>query len=103
MSEVLLNEVDVQTLDLKPGQVLMVTVKHDDVSQDSLQALQRQFIKIFPDNKVLVFNVGTEGDIKLVVIDQPAAPEKKVDSCGPVGYCEDCSCGKKEAMEAKNG
>jgi hypothetical protein len=98
-NEISLNEVDVQKLDMKPGQILVVTIKHDDVSYESLSQLQGQFAQLIPNNKVLVFCVGTDGDLKLAVIDQP---EKPVAKKAPISYCTDCSCGKKEQAESQN-
>ena len=83
-----LNEVEAVKLNLQPGDTLMVTVKHDEVSQESLNQLRKQIASVFPNNKVFVFNVGTDGDIKFAVVNEPK-----------VSYYSDCNCGKKEAAE----
>ena len=98
--EVTLKEVEVQKLDLREGEVLAVTLKHDDVTYDSLKSLQKQFAALFPNNKVLVFNVGTDGDIKLAVLE---GQQNSVAPAPQLGYCTDCNCGKKDRAEGLNG
>ena len=77
--------VEVQRVNLGPGDVLMVTVKNDDLSQESVDALRFQLQTVFPDNKVFVFAMGTNDDAKISVVSQ-----------SEVSYCSDCNCGKKE-------
>ena len=91
--EIKLNEVEVAKLDLQPGQALMVTVKHGDVDQTSLGHLQRAFGRAFPNNQVMVFGMGLEGDMKFAVVNEPVAPAPNL------GYCTDCNCGKREASK----
>jgi hypothetical protein len=76
--------VEVQRVGLKPGDVLMVTVKNDDLSQESVNALRMQLETVFPNNKVFVFAMGTTDDVKISVVSQSEA-----------SYCSDCNCGKK--------
>lgn len=90
-----LNELDVQRISLKENDALMVTIKHDDVNQESLQILQNRFKQAFPFNKTFLFAMGTEGDIKFSVVNNPE-----------VLYCSNCDCGKKELVknqENQNG
>jgi hypothetical protein len=85
--------VEVQRLSLQPDDVLMVTVKNDELSQASVDALRKQLQLIFQNNKVFVFAMGTNDDVQLSIVSEAQLP---VASCDPVGYCSDCSCGKKE-------
>lgn len=85
--------VEVQRLNLQPGDVLAVTVKNDDLRQESVDGLRKQLELVFPNNKVFVFAMGTNDDVQLAIVSQTELP---VASCGPVGYCNDCTCGKKE-------
>jgi hypothetical protein len=85
--------VEVQRVGLTPGDVLMVTVKNDDLTQESVDMLRNQLQIVFPNNKVFVFAMKTVDDVQLSIVSQSENP---VASCGPVGYCSDCDCGKKE-------
>jgi hypothetical protein len=102
MSEITLNEIDVRKLNLQPGETLVVTIKSDEITDESLYALRRGLMGYFPNNKVLVLGVGSEGSIDLTVAKSVAYDESQAQSnCGPgpANYCSDCSCGKKEAYE----
>ena len=96
--QITLKEVEVQKLDLQPGQSLMVTVKHEDVDQTSLEQLKNLLSSSFPNNQVMVFGMGSAGEITFAVVNDPVASQPNV------GYCGVCSCGKKERVEAeRNG
>ena len=88
-TEFRLKELDVQRINLQPGDVLMVTLKHDDINQSSMEALRRQFKVVFPNNRTFIFGMGSDGDVKLAVVNE--API--------VSYCNNCDCGKKELAE----
>jgi hypothetical protein len=92
--------VEVQRVGLQPGDVLAVTVKNNDVSQEAIDQLRKQLQIVFPDNKVFVFAMGVQDDVHFAIISQTPA-----ESCStsPVGYCGDCDCGKKETALAKEG
>lgn len=89
-------EVEVQKLNLKPGDTLMVTIKNSYVEAEAIQLLSNQFRKTFPNNKVFVFQVDVDGEIKFAVVSQP---EIKLETPVNLGYCTNCDCGKKEAAE----
>lgn len=91
--EIILREMEVTKLDLQPGQTLMVTIKHEDLDQFSLQHLRLGLKRAFPNNQVMVFGMGLEGDVKFAVVNEPIASEPNL------GYCGDCGCGKKERVE----
>jgi hypothetical protein len=80
-----LNELDVQKINLKEGDTLMITIKHEEVDFADLQDLQKQFKNTFPNNKVFLFAMGSVGEVKFAVATTPE-----------VMYCSNCNCGKKE-------
>lgn len=88
--------VEVQRVGLQPGDVLMVTVKNDDLSQESVDSLRYQLQQVFPDNKVFVFAMGTSDDVQLTVVND----QKPLAIQSDPGYCGDCDCGKKEIVES---
>lgn len=91
--EIKLNEIEVRKLNLQPGEVLFVTVKSDLADPDSLDRLGAGLRMIFPLNKVVVLSTEPEGSIELTIgkgLEYPDSSTK---------YCQDCSCGKKEAAE----
>lgn len=103
MSEVKFNEVDVQKLNLQPGEVLIVTVRSDEADEASVNGLSKGLKNIFPNNKVVVFSVGASDGIDLTVarnMSQDSEVQQRP-GCGPTpaDYCDNCSCGKKEAYE----
>lgn len=102
--EIRLNEVDVQKINPQPGEVIIVTIKSDDVDASSMQALRNSMRAVFPNNQVMIMSVGSEGDIKFVVAKDASLSDTKV-GCGttPNNFCSDCSCGKKEAYEQNKG
>ena len=87
-SEIEVVEVVATKISLAPGDTLIVTLKHEDVELEELRYLKKGFEKKFPNNEILLFNVGADGDLKFTV----ASQEK-------VSYCSDCSCGKKQSLE----
>ena len=101
MSEFSLNEIDVRKLNLQPGEVLVVTIKSDELTEDSMYQLRRGLMGYFPNNKVIVLGTGSEGSIDLTVAKAVAYDEPKACGPEPANYCSDCSCGKKEAFENK--
>jgi hypothetical protein len=66
-----LTEIEVQKLNLQPGDTLMVTIKNDHIDHDSMNSLRAQFKKVFPNNQVFVFGMDSDGDVKLAVVSQP--------------------------------
>ena len=86
-----INQVDVQKLNLAENDVLMITIKYSEITQEALEGLRDSFKNFFPNNKVALFAMGDEGFVKFTVASQP---EPTYNS-----YCSDCSCGKKERAE----
>jgi hypothetical protein len=81
---------EVQKINLQEEDVLMVTIKHDEITMESMQLLRNQFKRVFPDNEVFVMAVGTDGDVKFALVSKPE-----------ISYCSDCDCGKKERAESR--
>jgi hypothetical protein len=67
-----------------------------------MSSLREGLMAYFPNNKIIVLGVGENGGIDLTVAQVAAydEPKPKVD-CSTVNYCDNCSCGKKEAYEGK--
>ena len=86
-----LNISEVQKVNLTPNDVLMVTIQNDGIDEPALRNLQEQLKKFFPNNKVALFAMGSEGYVKFTVA---STQEPVVQS-----YCTDCDCGKKERIE----
>jgi hypothetical protein len=99
-TEVTFKEVEVTKLNLQPGDVLAVVVKHDDLDNSSLEGLKRALQPAFPKNRIAVFGLSTDDEMKFSILSNPE-PEQKLESvgCNTQSYCSDCSCGKKERME----
>lgn len=91
MSELKINEVDVQKLNLQPGEVLVVKVRSDEINASDISQLSIGLKDIFKNNKVVVLAVGESGSIDLTIAKEAEYPQ--------TNYCTDCSCGKKQAYE----
>lgn len=101
--EIRLNEVDVQKINPQPGEIIIVTIKSDDVDVSSMQALRQSMRAVFPNNQVMLMSVGSEGDIKFVVVKDAGVSDTVGCGATPASFCSDCSCGKKEAYENNKG
>ena len=86
--EIKLNEIEVQKLNLQPGEVLIVKVKSDEITMASLEGLSEGIKSYFPNNKVAVLAIGENGAIDLTVVKESG----NVESCATV--CANCNCGK---------
>lgn len=99
MNEITFNEVEVQKLNLQPGEVLVVKVRSDEIGEYDIQQLSNGLRKVFPNNKVVVLSVGESGSIDLTIAKGSEYPEEVKQDCSTVNYCNSCSCGKKESYE----
>lgn len=90
-SELKLNEVEVQKLNMQPGEVLVVKVRSDEADRASIDNLSAGLKKIFTKNKVVVLAVGSDGQIDLTIAKESEYPQ--------LNYCTDCFCGKKANYE----
>lgn len=94
---------EIQKLNLTEGDVLILSIKSDEIDMSSMNAIGDQLRKIFPNNKVLVMGVGSEGDIKFTVAKDAAATQQVGCGSTPASFCSDCNCGKKAAYEGDKG
>lgn len=100
--EIKINEVEAQKINLAPGDVLVVKIKSDELTQASMNGLSEGLKSIFNKNKVVVLATESSGQIDLTIATQSEYPEQVKEDCSTVNYCNSCSCGKKEAFERKN-
>jgi len=82
-----IKEIEVQKLNLKPGDILAITVKSSHISEDDTRSLMSHLQTMFPDTKCVVHLLQENDSINYSVI----SPES---GCGPQ-TCADCNCGKK--------
>ena len=92
--ELSLNQIDVQKLNLQPGEVLIVTIKNNEVTQENILPLRENLSRLFPNNKVIFLLLSEDSDVNLTTIS--TTDTKSVSSCDTGNFCNDCSCGKKE-------
>lgn len=97
MSKVKFTEVEINRINLKPGDVLSVKLVGELFDADAMNSLQAALTNRFPDNKILVLLLPENHDVQMEVI--VTKPEAK-DCSQPMSYCNDCSCGKKEMIES---
>ncbi len=83
MNEVTLKEVEVNKINLSPGDTLVVKLKGEQFSESDVYDLQETLKTRFSENKVLVLCFREDSDIVLETI-------KASDS----SVCSDCTCGK---------
>jgi hypothetical protein len=93
--EITFKEVEVTKLNLQPGEILVATIKSDDVDMASLTTLRGQIQMAFPNNKVFLFGISLDDEVRFSIM------KDSTPSCGTQSYCADCNCGKKEQMEGK--
>jgi hypothetical protein len=70
VSDLKITEVEVQKLNLKPDDVLVVTWHFDDEyhAQDGIQMIQKTFNEHFPENDVIVFGMCDGMKIELTTV-----------------------------------
>lgn len=78
-NDIKINEIEARKLNLKPGDVLMLTIKSNEVNEHALEGLKEFFNQLFPNNKVAILGVREGGDAQFSVISQQemADNEKK--------------------------
>lgn len=69
--EVIITQVEATKINMQPGEVLVVTIKCDDVSYESLGELKERLGILFPNNKVAVFGIGTQDSVEFTVASNP--------------------------------
>lgn len=95
MNEMVFSEATFTRLSLLPGEVLGVKVVSDTLGTEALSNLQKKLSSLFPNNKVMVFCMPVGEDISFT-----AMSGSSKSGCGPQA-CDDCNCGKKEALQTK--
>lgn len=80
--------VELQKISLKPDDILAVKLIGDDFDVDTMNSLRDSLTQVIK-NKVMIFTMPRDSDIKFLAIE--SAPAQN--------YCSDCSCGKKERAE----
>lgn len=100
--EVVIREAEVIKLNVQPGDVLFFKFKGDDFYNDDVQRLGDRLRKMFVNNKVVVMALPKDHDVELTVAKENVTTENEAllkDCSKPTSYCNDCHCGKKEAIE----
>lgn len=123
-TKTIINEAEINKINLKEGDVLLLKVKGPDFENDEVcKSLQQSFKSIFPNNKIGVLFLE-DNSIDISVISQEQAtriqtysefcnaltPEQrdkaealfnsvKDSTCNSPSYCADCNCGKKANAE----
>jgi len=84
--EITINEVEIAKISLKPGEILSVTFKSNDLDRETLTIIKEKLNKLFPNNHVLVFGIAPEDGIVYEVLTPPDTNMK-------CSSCSDCSFG----------
>jgi hypothetical protein len=92
--EITFKDVELTRLTLQPGQILMVKIYMDDLSQSAVAMLKTQLQSCFPDNRIMLFALPEGGRMEMDVLDT-SLPDMSLKT--PV--CSNCSCGKKAMQE----
>ena len=93
--EISIKEMEVAKLNLKPGDVLAVTVKSNRLTSESLNFLKDQLNELFNGNQIFLIGMNLDEEVKFSIMDEQPK------GCGVQSYCDDCSCGKKERLKAE--
>lgn len=98
--EITIREIEVQKLNVAPGEVLFVKVSGPDFDDPVIrQSFHNALSKTFPANRVFVVSLDEKHKIEFTPI---AIQKEEAQGCETteVGYCSSCNCGKKEAVLA---
>src|SRR5258708_23429532 len=82
---------ELQVINLQEGDILSVKLIGDEFTSEHMLELKFQLEQVFKKNKVMVFAMPDKSDMMLEVIRSQSK-----------GYCEDCSCGKKEQIKGES-
>jgi hypothetical protein len=103
MNEIKLTEIEVSKLSLQPGDVLFFKIISSGIDDSDFQAINKVIQDRFPNNKIMVMVFPPGDDLEIYQMTQ-AKKAQPVSNCAePTSYCNDCSCGKKERIEASDG
>lgn len=73
----MIKEIEATKLDLKPGQVLVVTIKSDGVTMENIDMVRKGFQEKFPENDILVLAVAPQDSIDFSVVSAEEAETLK--------------------------
>lgn len=63
-----IKEIEVTKLNLTPGDVLAVKIYSNDIQEYELDILKSRLTTLFPNNKIMLFSMPTNGRIEMDVI-----------------------------------
>lgn len=69
--EAIITQIETTKIALNSGDVLMVTIKCDDLHMDSLDMLKKNIGKMFPNNKVAVLGMGVKDGVEFTIVSPP--------------------------------
>jgi hypothetical protein len=98
-TEIKINEIDVQKLNMSPGEILVVKLKGNQfLNGDAMNSLQNGLASLLPNNKIVILGIPENHYLEMQVV---SGSSESV-GCGtePSQYCGDCNCGKRETYEA---
>ena len=95
--KVTLKEVDVARINLRPGEILAVTIKSDQIDEIIIDAFKKALKPAFPQNEVLIIGISPDEEVLFSTLKSLDVAKAE---CNTASYCSDCSCGKKEQIEA---
>jgi hypothetical protein len=102
--KVILEEAEIIRINPQPGDVLLFKFSGDQFSSEDVNNMGRQLRTFFPNNKCIVMTLPDEHNVELTVVanqDIVESTQPVKDCSQPTSYCNDCSCGKKERLEAE--
>lgn len=109
-TEIVIKEAEIIKVNPQPGDVLFFKFKGNDFFNDDVQRLGDRLRKLFPNNKVIVMTLPEGHEVELTSVQENVTTEPVVvsasssastDCSQPTSYCNNCHCGKKEAIEGK--
>lgn len=65
--EVVVIQIEATKINLQSGDILFVTIKSDDLDSMEAETIKRGIGALFPNNKVILFGVGSDNDIKFTI------------------------------------
>ena len=101
-NEIVLKEIEVAKLDLKPTDILFFKIISEELGEADFNGFARSLQARFPNNKVMVTMMYPGTDMEIYTISSESKPAPAVDCSVPTSFCNDCACGKKERILAEN-
>lgn len=63
-----IKELEVTKINLKRGDVLMVTIKSDYIDEEIAHSIRKQLSGIFTENKVALYVMGTQDEVRFSIV-----------------------------------